>query len=155
MTITAGSRGNSWGGVNSCEPGQFPIVRSDDEWLGERRRALHARGQQHVMQREHRPERVAVRADVAREPDRGRREDAARPHAPVRHRRFRIRCSRVGSFLVRTARVPTVLLCTLAMVDIAQDVFDALTRDDALIDVEVEPRHLADAHLPADHASQM
>ena len=40
------------------------------------------------------------------------------------------------------------------MVDIAQDLFDALARDDSGVGLERELRHLADTHLPADEIPQ-
>src|SRR5262249_12405386 len=48
-------------------PRELAVVGRDDERRGERRDALDGRVAQHVEEPEHRPQRVAVRADVAGE----------------------------------------------------------------------------------------
>ena len=66
------------------EPGQLAVVGRDDERFRVRRDRIATGRTEHVVQREHRTERITVGADVARE------RDARRPHDRVGGARQRI-----------------------------------------------------------------
>ena len=61
--------GSRRGGVSRSRPGKVAVVRRDDERGRERRDDSRPAAAQHVEEPEHRAERVAVGADVARERD--------------------------------------------------------------------------------------
>ncbi len=85
--MTVGLAREALGWRQQVEARQLAVVRRDDERLGERRDATDARRAEHVMQREHRAERVAVGTHVARQADFARGRDRAGGPRRARPRR--------------------------------------------------------------------